>query len=71
VQINENLAKAAIKQAEGVRDSTRIQADGNAAAIRMVGEAQADAYHAQATSSAPTGSPSSRLWRRCATARSE
>src|SRR2546425_499738 len=48
VQINENLAKAAIKQAEGVRDSTRIQADGNAAAIRMVGEAQADAYHAQA-----------------------
>jgi uncharacterized membrane protein YqiK len=48
VQINENLAKAAIKQAEGVRDSTRIQADGNAAAIRKVGEAQADAYHAQA-----------------------
>src|SRR5437879_13603854 len=48
VQINENLAKAAIKQAESVRDSTRIQADGNAAAIRMVGEAQADAYHAQA-----------------------
>ena len=48
VQINENLAKAAIKQAEGVRDATRIQADGNAAAIRMVGEAQADAYHAQA-----------------------
>jgi len=48
VQINENLAKAAIKQAEGVRDSTRIQADGNAAAIRMVGQAQADAYHAQA-----------------------
>src|SRR3989442_3004102 len=48
VQINENLAKAAIKQAEGVRDSTRIQTDGNAAAIRMVGEAQADAYHAQA-----------------------
>src|SRR5207237_10579932 len=44
----ENLAKAAIKQAEGVRDATRIQADGNAAAIRMVGEAQADAYHAQA-----------------------
>jgi uncharacterized membrane protein YqiK len=48
VQINENLAKAAIKQAEGVRDATRIQADGNAAAIRLVGEAQADAYHAQA-----------------------
>src|SRR5436190_7921740 len=48
VQINEDLAKAAIKQAEGVRDATRIQADGSAAAIRMVGEAQADAYHAQA-----------------------
>src|SRR3989442_1921109 len=48
VQINENLAKAAIKQAEGVRDSTRILADGNAAAIRMVGQAQADAYHGQA-----------------------
>src|SRR5207244_10201974 len=48
VQINENLAKAAIKQAEGVRDSTRIQADGNAAAIRVVGAAQADADPAQA-----------------------
>ncbi|MCI4363218.1 MAG: hypothetical protein L3K13_02815 [Thermoplasmata archaeon] len=48
IVINQNTAKAAVKQAEGVRDSTRIVADGNAAAIRRVGEAQADAYHAQA-----------------------
>lgn len=48
IVINENNAKAAVKQAEGERDSTRIVADGNAAAIRRVGEAQADAYHAQA-----------------------
>ncbi|HTP54939.1 MAG TPA: SPFH domain-containing protein [Thermoplasmata archaeon] len=48
IVINQNNAKAAVKQAEGVRDSTRIVADGNAAAIRRVGEAQADAYHAQA-----------------------
>ncbi|MCI4349125.1 MAG: hypothetical protein L3J93_02755, partial [Thermoplasmata archaeon] len=48
IVINENNAKAAVKQAEGVRDSTRIVADGNAASIRRVGEAQADAYHAQA-----------------------
>ena len=48
VAINENNAKALVKQAEGIRDSTRIKADGDAAAIRRVGEAQADAYHAQA-----------------------
>ena len=48
VEINANTAKAAVKQAEGVRDSTKIRADGDAAAIRRVGEAQADAYHAQA-----------------------
>ncbi|MCI4360365.1 MAG: hypothetical protein L3J91_01540, partial [Thermoplasmata archaeon] len=48
VTINENNAKALVKEAEGVRDSTRIRADGDAAAIRRVGEAQADAYHAQA-----------------------
>ena len=48
IVINENNAKAAVKQAEGTRDSIRIVADGNAAAIRRVGEAQADAYHAQA-----------------------
>jgi len=48
IVINQNNAKAAVKQAEGVRDSTRIVADGNAAAIRRVGVAQADAYHAQA-----------------------
>jgi regulator of protease activity HflC (stomatin/prohibitin superfamily) len=47
IAINENNAKAAVKQAEGERDATRIVADGNAAAIRRVGEAQADAYHAQ------------------------
>ena len=48
IVINENNAKAAVKKAEGERDSTRIVADGNAAAIRRVGVAQADAYHAQA-----------------------
>jgi len=48
IVINENNAKAAVKRAEGIRDSTRIEADGNAAAIRRVGEAQGDAYHAQA-----------------------
>jgi uncharacterized membrane protein YqiK len=48
VQINENNAKALVKESEGVRDATRIKADGEAAAIRRVGEAQADAYHAQA-----------------------
>ena len=34
VEINANNAKAAVKQAEGVRDSTMIKADGDAAAIR-------------------------------------
>ncbi|HLM90546.1 MAG TPA: SPFH domain-containing protein [Thermoplasmata archaeon] len=48
IVINENNAKAAVKKAEGIRDSTRIEADGNAAAIRRIGEAQGDAYHAQA-----------------------
>ncbi|MFZ0831186.1 MAG: SPFH domain-containing protein [Thermoplasmata archaeon] len=48
IVINENNAKAAVKRAEGIRDSTRIEADGQAAAIRRVGEAQGDAYHAQA-----------------------
>jgi regulator of protease activity HflC (stomatin/prohibitin superfamily) len=48
IVINENNAKAAVKRAEGIRDSTRIEADGSAAAIRRVGEAQGDAYHAQA-----------------------
>jgi regulator of protease activity HflC (stomatin/prohibitin superfamily) len=37
-----------VKQAEGIRDSTRIKADGDAAAVRTVGQAQADAYNAQA-----------------------
>jgi uncharacterized membrane protein YqiK len=48
VAINENNAKALVKESEGIRDSTRIKADGEASAIRRVGEAQADAYHAQA-----------------------
>ena len=48
VEINENGAKALVKQSEGVRDSTRIKADGEAAAVRAVGQAQADAYNAQA-----------------------
>jgi regulator of protease activity HflC (stomatin/prohibitin superfamily) len=48
IVINENNAKAAVKKAEGLRDATRIEADGNAAAIRRIGEAQGDAYHAQA-----------------------
>ncbi|MCI4331251.1 MAG: hypothetical protein L3K19_05330 [Thermoplasmata archaeon] len=49
VEINENEAKALVKQAEGIRDSTRIKADGEGAAVRTVGQAQADAYLAQAT----------------------
>ncbi|MCI4319164.1 MAG: hypothetical protein L3K23_03395 [Thermoplasmata archaeon] len=48
VEINENEARALVKQAEGIRDSTRIKADGDAAAVRTVGQAQADAYNAQA-----------------------
>jgi uncharacterized membrane protein YqiK len=48
VEINENNAKALVKEAEGIRDSTRIKADGEGAAVRTVGQAQADAYHAQA-----------------------
>lgn len=47
VAINANTAKALVKQAEGVRDSTVIKADGEATAVRKVGEAQADAYHAR------------------------
>ena len=42
IVINQNNAKAAVKKAEGERDSIRIVADGNAAAIRRVGVAQAD-----------------------------
>ena len=48
VDINENNAKALVKQAEGIRDSTRIKADGEGAAVRTVGQATADAYQAQA-----------------------
>jgi regulator of protease activity HflC (stomatin/prohibitin superfamily) len=48
VEINENQAKALVKQAEGIRDSTRLKAEGDASAVRAVGQAQADAYTAQA-----------------------
>lgn len=49
VEINENEAKALVKQSEGIRDSTRLKAEGEASAVRNVGQAQADAYQAQAT----------------------
>ena len=48
IDINANKAVAAVKEAEGVRDATRIRADGDSAAIVRVGTATADAYHAQA-----------------------
>ena len=48
IDINANKAIAAVREAEGVRDATRIRADGDAAAITRVGVATADAYHAQA-----------------------
>ncbi len=48
IQINENNAVAQVRQAEGIRDSTKIKADGDAFQIRRTGEAQAAAYHAQA-----------------------
>lgn len=47
ITINESKAKALVKQSEGIRDSKKIVADGDASAIRKVGEATADAYHAQ------------------------
>jgi regulator of protease activity HflC (stomatin/prohibitin superfamily) len=48
IDINTNNAKALVASAAGIRDSTIIQADGQSEATRRVGEAQADAYHAQA-----------------------
>ena len=47
IDINANSAQALVKQAEGIRDSTKTKADGEAEAIRKVGQAQADAYSAQ------------------------
>ncbi len=43
VVINENQAKAAVKQAEGVRDSTKIKAEGEKEALLRVGEGQGGA----------------------------
>ena len=47
IDINQDLATAAIKQAEGVRESTKIVAEGNAYQIKQTGQAQAEAYEAQ------------------------
>jgi regulator of protease activity HflC (stomatin/prohibitin superfamily) len=47
VVINENNAKAAVKTAEGQRDSKRIVADGEAYSAREIGKGVADAYTAQ------------------------
>ncbi|MCI4323962.1 MAG: hypothetical protein L3K03_08135 [Thermoplasmata archaeon] len=43
VVINENQAKAAVKQAEGIRDSTKIKAEGEKEALLRVGEGQGGA----------------------------
>jgi hypothetical protein len=52
VAINENIARARVKEAqgkaEGIRDASRIKAGGEGAAIRTVGQAQGAAYRAQA-----------------------
>ncbi len=48
IDIERNKAEAVRRQSEGLRDYQKNLADGEAAAIRKVGEAQADAYHAQA-----------------------
>ncbi|MGI0080320.1 MAG: SPFH domain-containing protein, partial [Nitrososphaerales archaeon] len=47
ITINQNLAQAQIEQAKGVSVSTSTTAEGQSAAIRNVGQAQADAYSAQ------------------------
>jgi len=49
ITINENEAKAAVAQAVGQRDSTKTVADGTAYQTRVTGEAQANAYSAQAS----------------------
>lgn len=48
IEINKNQAEAAVEQAKGERESTKIKAEGQAQAIAQVGKAQADAYEAQA-----------------------
>ena len=48
IDIERNKAEAVRRQSEGLRDYQKNLADGEATAIRNVGEAQADAYHAQA-----------------------
>ncbi|HEV2226708.1 MAG TPA: hypothetical protein VGR56_07895, partial [Nitrososphaerales archaeon] len=49
ITINENQAKAAVAQAVGQRDATKTVSDGNAYQTRVTGEAQANAYKAQAS----------------------
>ena len=48
IDIAADRAEAARRVAEGVRDSTRTRAEGDAEAVRQVGRATADAYSAQA-----------------------
>lgn len=48
IDIEKNKAEAVRRQSEGLRDYKVNLAQGEASAIRQVGEAQADAYHAQA-----------------------
>ncbi|MDE1819853.1 MAG: hypothetical protein KGI98_03240 [Euryarchaeota archaeon] len=48
IDINANKAVAAVKQAEGDRDATRIRADGGGLAVGRGGAATGDAYRAQA-----------------------
>jgi uncharacterized membrane protein YqiK len=48
IDIARDRAESARREAEGVRDSTQIRAEGDATAVRKVGEAQADAYRKQA-----------------------
>lgn len=48
INIKEDLAEAARKEAEGVRDSTKYKAEGEAYAQREIGKGTADAYDAQA-----------------------
>lgn len=48
INIKEDLAEAARKEAEGIRDYTKFTADGNAYAQEKVGEGTAKAYEAQA-----------------------
>lgn len=47
IDIAEDSAKALIKSAEGIRDSTKIKADGDAYSEKTVGEGKAQAYQSQ------------------------